>query len=106
MYDFHLVHERQGSGLVQKKLACQVWSNVVFYQGYSIVVDRQKNWFTRLLLAKENIDFWLAVKDFRENESYKEKEKAIEKAYEMYNVYCKEGAEHQVNLPCHMRTNI
>ena len=45
-------------------------------------------------------------KDFRENESYKEKEKAIEKANEMYNVYCKEGAEHQVNLPCHMRTNI
>ena len=57
-------------------------------------------------LAKENIDFWLAVKDFRENDSYKEKEKAIEKAYEMYNVYCKEGAEHQVNLPCHMRMNI
>jgi len=69
------------------------------------VVDRQKNWFTRLL-AKENINFWLAVKDFRENESYKEKENAIEKAYAIYNIDCKEGAEHQVNLPCHMRTNI
>ena len=62
--------------------------------------------FLKRNLAEENIDFWVTVKGFKENEIYKDMEKAFQKANEIYHIYCKEGAEKQINLPCNIRTEI
>ncbi len=61
--------------------------------------------FLKRNLAEENIRFWIATKDFQEGFCKDDKE-ALEKANFIYQTYCREGADHQVNLPCSIRTQI
>ena len=65
--------------------------------------------FLKRNLAEENIEFWMSVKDFIENEQQyheEDKSKALTMANEIYHTYIKEGAEKQVNLPCSIRSEI
>lgn len=62
--------------------------------------------FLKRNLAQENIEFWIATNDFKENDIYTDKKAALSRAHEMYHLYCKEVAENQVNIPCKIRTDI
>jgi hypothetical protein len=56
--------------------------------------------------AEENVDFWTSVRDFKHDVrggSLTENE-LFEAAKIIFDKYCKEGSEHQVNLPCSMRS--
>lgn len=53
--------------------------------------------------AEENLDFWIAAKEFMEE---KEFETMSNRAKTIYELYCDEDGMHQVNLPCSIRSEI
>jgi hypothetical protein len=59
--------------------------------------------FLQNSLAEENLDFWISSNTFKETEST---EIATERANFIYEKYCKEGAESQVNLPHKIRSEL
>lgn len=60
--------------------------------------------FLEQSFAEENLDFWLSVRQFKA--SFHESNDVSEKANEIYRIYCEDGAENQINLPCSIRTRI
>lgn len=59
--------------------------------------------FLQKSLAEENLDFWISSNEFKSTEAL---ENLDETANEIYEKYCKEGAEKQVNLPHKIRSEI
>jgi len=60
--------------------------------------------FLRKSVAEENLDFWIAANEFRTSSQGKDWMKT--RAEEIFGQYCKESSEHQVNLPCSMRSSL
>lgn len=61
--------------------------------------------FMKQNFAEENVDFWISVNEFKKN--YEDnQEESRNKASNIYEVFCKEGAKCQVNLPFDMRSHI
>ena len=61
--------------------------------------------FLRKGCAEENLDFWIAAKDFAEDDK-NDTGTMKTRAETIYKLYCDEGAMHQVNLPCSIRSEI
>jgi len=61
--------------------------------------------FMRRSVAEENVDFWIAVRDFKQQGEQAGGD-LYEKAIIIFERYCKEDSDHQVNLPCSIRTSL
>ncbi len=62
--------------------------------------------FLRRSVAEENVNFWIAARKFRHSAIEYSENELHDKAFEIFETYCKEGSEHQVNLPCSMRSEL
>lgn len=60
--------------------------------------------FLRKSVAEENLDFWIAANEFRTSSEGTDWMKT--RAEEILGQYCEESSEHQVNLPCSMRSSL
>lgn len=91
---------------------------------HSLGLSMFKNYLKRNL-AEENVDFWSAIEEFRKSgdidgdveqpsddnptsssSTTTNKSRMLERANEIYDTFCSEGASRQVNLPCSIRTKI
>lgn len=61
--------------------------------------------FMRRSVAEENVDFWIAANDFKQTAKEKGDDSHGTATY-IFQRYCKEGSEHQVNLPCSIRSSL
>jgi hypothetical protein len=54
--------------------------------------------------AEENVDFWVSVNEFKNSEENQEETR--NRASNIFDIYCKDGAKCQVNLPFEMLSHI
>ncbi len=81
-------------------------SELIHLLAHSVGLSTFKSYLKRNL-AEENLDFWITTKEFKENSLlHSDKMKVLQQAKAIYELYCKEGAKYQVNLPCTIRTGI
>ncbi len=73
---------------------------------HSLGLSTFKSYLQRSL-ADENIEFWSAIEEYRKSEASRDHISSMhERANVIYNTFCREGADQQVNLPCSIRTQI
>lgn len=60
--------------------------------------------FLRKCVAEENLSFWIACCEFKS--SSEGKDELAKMSTDIFHRYCKEGADHQVNLPCTIRSSL
>ena len=58
--------------------------------------------FMKRSVAEENLDFWIAAREFKKGTE--EKDALKRSAIDLFERFCKEGSDHQVNLPCSIRS--
>lgn len=60
--------------------------------------------FMKQNFAEENVDFWVSVNEFKNSEENQEETR--NRASNIFDIYCKDGAKCQVNLPFEMLSHI
>lgn len=60
--------------------------------------------FMKQNFAEENVDFWNSVNEFKNSKH--DQEETRNRANNIFDTFCKEGAKYQVNLSYDMRSNI
>jgi hypothetical protein len=71
--------------------------------GHSLGLQTFRN-FMQQNFAEENVDFWNTVQAFKNFEATEEELRT--RALDIFELFCKEGAKHQVNLPHNIRFSI